>query len=456
MKTKIFLSVLAFGLVVSAFSQKSTMELTFTAEYNGQHIPLDSILIENLTQGGDTTLYAPDTVLILDYLGIVDNKYLLNNSFSISQNYPNPFSGRTKINLFLSVRNDIKISVRDIIGRELAHYKSTLNQGNYTFDFYSGSDKYYLLTVIGEKTSKTIKMLNSNSKITNEKKCKLVYNKHEDKINGFKSRKSINNFVFKQGDQLQYTGYAKITEGILGNDVIDDIPQTNMDYLFSITNGLRCSGVPIVYDIDGNIYSTLQIGSQCWLKENLKTTTYQNGIPIPNVTDNNNWSNLTTGAYAWYENDIGWKNIYGAIYNWHAINDTNGLCPEGWHVPSHIEWRTFSESIGGTLDPHGNELKSCRQINSPLDGDCNTTEHPRWNEINTNFGTDDYWFSGLPSGRREANGLFYGMGNLCYWWSSSDYAPTYAWGRALLYDSGDLHTLFAGKICGVSVRCIKD
>ncbi|MCK4679359.1 MAG: hypothetical protein KAT48_14590 [Bacteroidales bacterium] len=84
MKTKIFLSVLALGLVISAFGQKPAMEISFTAENNGQYVPLDSILIENLTQGVDTTLYAPDTVLELDYIpGIGDNKAIGENSFSI-------------------------------------------------------------------------------------------------------------------------------------------------------------------------------------------------------------------------------------------------------------------------------------------------------------------------------------------------------------------------------------
>ena len=65
MEKYIFLSVLAFGLMMDVFGQKTTMELTFTAAYNGQYVPLDNILIENLTQGGDTTLNAPDTVLVL-------------------------------------------------------------------------------------------------------------------------------------------------------------------------------------------------------------------------------------------------------------------------------------------------------------------------------------------------------------------------------------------------------
>ena len=170
---------------------------------------------------------------------------------------------------------------------------------------------------------------------------------------------------------------------------------------------------------DGQSYTTVQIGTQCWMAENLRTTTYQNGTPIPNVTENSHWSNLTTGAYVWYNNDISWKDKYGALYNWYAVVETNGLCPTGWHVPEHDEWTILTDFIGGTVSPHGNKLKSCRQVNSPLGGDCNTSEHPRWNEHSTHYGTDDYGFSSLPGSFRSETGTFYNIGARGFWWSST-------------------------------------
>jgi len=213
MKTKTLLSILAFGLILNAFSQKPTLELTFTAENNGQYVPLDSILIENLTQGGDTTLYAPDTVLVLDYVtSIGDNEAIGKNTLSVSQNYPNPFKRKTKVNLYLPEEDNIKISVRDILGRELAHYENTLNRGNHSFVFYSSNEKYYLLSVTGKQTSQTIKMLNANSNATYGGKCKLVYNKYEDNVIGLKSQKAINNFGFSLGDELKYTAFTDLGE----------------------------------------------------------------------------------------------------------------------------------------------------------------------------------------------------------------------------------------------------
>jgi len=207
-------------------------------------------------------------------------------------------------------------------------------------------------------------------------------------------------------------------------------------------------------DYEGQTYSTVLIGSQCWFSENLKTTTYSNGTPIPNVTDNTAWSNLTTGAYAWYNNNISWKESYGAMYNWHATVDVNGLCPTGWHVPTNDEWTALTNFIGGTES--GRELKSCRQVNSPQSGSCNTSEHPRWNEYSSNWGTDDYGFSCLPGGNRYFGGTFDNVGEQGYWWSSTEHPSGEAWYRSLNYTVGYIGEHISSEQDGFSVRCLKD
>lgn len=191
------------------------------------------------------------------------------------------------------------------------------------------------------------------------------------------------------------------------------------------------------------------------MKENLKTTTYQNGTAIPNVTDNNAWSNLTSGAYAWSNNIISRKDKYGALYNWYAVIDPNGLCPMGWHVPTTDEWTELTDYIGGANSPHGNILKSCRQVNSPLGGSCSTSKHPRWDEHGTNYGTDDYGFSGLPGGFRYLSGTFYGLGP-GFWWSSTETLSDYAWSRYLYNGYGFIGVYYYDKRRGFSVRCLKD
>ena len=461
MKIKILLSILAFGLILNAFSQKPTMEFTFTAENNGQYVPMDSLIIENLTQGGDTTFYAPDTVFVLDYVTSIGNNETIHtdkfgkNTISVSQNYPNPFKGKTKINLYLPEKDNIEITVRDILGRELAHYKNTLNSGNHSFAFYSGNEKYYLLTVTGKQTCKTIKMLNVNNNTTYGGKCKIVYCGYEDKKIVFKSQKAITNFVFSLGDSLQFIAFTdvEVTQ-------MSETPLNSQNYTFQFEDWDPCPGMSTVTDIDGNIYNTVQIGSQCWMKKKLKTTAYRNGTAIPNVADTSAWSNLTTGAYVWYDNDISWKDSYGALYNWFAVDDDNGLCPTGWHIPNESDWTVLGNFIGGFGWPHANELRSCREVNSPYGGYCYTSSHPRWapNNYSPNHGTDYWGFSVLPGGWRITDGTFGLHTSRGFFWTSTptpDY-PTDAWYYDFSYYIGYVIVYHADKHSGMSVRCIRD
>jgi uncharacterized protein (TIGR02145 family) len=295
-------------------------------------------------------------------------------------------------------------------------------------------------------------MFNSPSITNVSGYCKLAYNGRQKPGTGeYKSGNALNNFMFNLGDQLKFTASTG-----LGERTIMSSPTGDQTYYFHFT-GDPCPGMPTVTDIDGNTYNTVQIGSQCWMKENLKTTTYRNGTSIPNVTDANAWSNLTTGAYVWLYNDISWKDSYGALYNWYTTVDPNGLCPPGWHVPTDDEWIALTDYIGGSGEPHGNELKSCRQVNSPLGGNCNTSEHPRWEEDtnNGNYGTDDYGFSGLPGGLRYDDGNFFGA-YWGIWWSSTVYSPSSARCRHLYYGYGNVYVDYNYKYFGFSVRCLRD
>jgi len=227
-------------------------------------------------------------------------------------------------------------------------------------------------------------------------------------------------------------------------------------------------GISTITDIDDNIYNTVLIGDQCWMKENLKTTQYRNGTPIEYpAADNNAWKNNTSGTYAWYDNDISLKDSHGALYNWHAGVNANGLCPTGWHVPTDAEWMQLVDYVVAQGFPNsnvtngaGNALKSCRQVSSPLSGDCNTTEHPRWEKDAISgydhHGFDKFGFSGLPGGTRRFDGYFHFIGNYGYWWSSTEHDNYYAWYSFLDYDWGDAGRYYYSKSDGFSVRCIKD
>jgi len=222
-------------------------------------------------------------------------------------------------------------------------------------------------------------------------------------------------------------------------------------------------GTSTIKDVDGNVYNTVLIGTQCWMKENLKTTRYRNGTPIEYPgTNNSAWQNNTTGAYAWYDNDIIWKESYGALYNWHAVNNTNGLCPTGWHVPSDAEWIQLFDYVLAQDFPNsdvtngaGNTLKSCRQVNSPLGGDCSTAVHPRWQSNNIHYGFDEFGFSALPGGFRLTNGSFLDLGLSGFYWSSTEFSSTCAWNRFFYHCYGYVFLHYLNKSDGYSLRCAR-
>ncbi|MBK7713274.1 MAG: fibrobacter succinogenes major paralogous domain-containing protein [Bacteroidales bacterium] len=104
-----------------------------------------------------------------------------------------------------------------------------------------------------------------------------------------------------------------------------------------------------VYDIDGNVYGIVTIGSQVWMNENLKTTKYNDGFTIPNIADEQEWYVSFNGASCDYDNNAINSDIYGKLYNWYTVASTNpkNVCPAGWHVPSDEEWTVLINFLGG-------------------------------------------------------------------------------------------------------------
>jgi len=199
----------------------------------------------------------------------------------------------------------------------------------------------------------------------------------------------------------------------------------------------------IITDVDGNDYTSVIIGTQEWMVENLKTTRYNDGSDIPEVTDNLDWNNTVTPAYCWYNNDISKKEPYGALYNWHAVN-TGKLCPSGWHVPSADEWNLLIDFLGEN-DAPGGKLK-----------EAGTTH---WESPNTGA-TNSTGFTGLPGGVRDPinnDGEFLSLGETGWYYSSSQ-GESAADGRnwALFHNNDNYGSGQNVKGNGYSVRCIKD
>lgn len=219
-------------------------------------------------------------------------------------------------------------------------------------------------------------------------------------------------------------------------------------------------------DIDGNVYKTVEIGGQLWMAENLKVTHYSNGDFIQKVSTKAVAN--SSGVFAIYPShaflgigsDDEMVAAYGLLYNWYAASDQRGLCPEGWRVPRDLDWQNllnhFVDNLEDvTLDNVGDALKSCRQIYSPLGGECDVDvdSHPQWFSNDLHFGKDALGFGALPAGIRTIDGVFSGLGAHAVFWSAIGTSQTVP-GRLILYDQGDVQKGNFFKEVAISVRCV--
>lgn len=209
-----------------------------------------------------------------------------------------------------------------------------------------------------------------------------------------------------------------------------------------------------VTDIDGNVYKTVVMGNQIWMKENLNVKTFSNGDKIPTITpDTLDLSDLENPIYQFaYKSDESIADIYGRFYTWYTVVDSRNVCPTGWHVPSDEEFC---------------ELENFVEANS--DVDCNLMDHRGKNQggylkaagfvhwIYPNTGADNrYGFTVLPAGIRYFNGFFDGITHYAYFWTTTEFDEDRARTRRFYYNERDVSRGEYYKRSSLSVRCVKD
>lgn len=210
-------------------------------------------------------------------------------------------------------------------------------------------------------------------------------------------------------------------------------------FTFSCSKEENNNNETSITDIEGNVYKIVTIGTQVWMKENLKTTKYNDGTDMPLVTEYATWRDLSTPGYCWYDNDkASYGDTYGALYNWYAVN-TGKLCPTGWHIPSDEEWTTLVDYLGGR-DVAGGKLKESGITN--------------WQNPNEGA-TNESGFTGLPGGYRSG-GSFMFLGYVGEWWTSTAYDANYSFRGTIYYNANNIAQSEIFKQTGASIRCIKN
>jgi uncharacterized protein (TIGR02145 family) len=443
MYKKSFTILVCAILTLGLYSQRSSIDLTFTAVDSMSYVRLDSVKVMNRSQGEQEMIYWPDTTITVDidpgdlllYVGyttfsptgtgeMIDDQ----QSFQLLQNHPNPFNTQSMVPVYIPKRGTIDLMVSDMSGRVLFSASPFLEQGHHTFRFVPGGGMLYFLTARYEGTTHGIKML-ANGPGTGVD-CKLEYAGSSGQVFSLKDEGSAAN------------GNPRASG-------ISDYPLQNSTYTFQFATNIPCPGTPTV-EYEGKIYSTIQIFSQCWLTENLNV-----GDMIP--VGQEMWDNGVLEKYCAGNLELGCE-MYGALYQWDEMMQytvqprVQGICPPGWHLPDDEEWNVLEGSVDGYYgigDPEWDIVEDWRGF----DAGTKLKSTIGWNYSGN--GSDLFGFSAIPSGFRTPSGDIAEIGSSAYWWTSSGGGLS-ALFHMLSHGSPKVYKSVSTWNYGFSVRCIKD
>lgn len=407
MKSHSFYSIFSVLMLVIAF-QANALNYYINFTGSGASTTLDSVVVQNLYKGTQVTVTTGSQIRLYDVETSVDK---LNTIVDFAGVYPNPMNDNATFSFVAKNDGNTQISVFTLEGKKVAGLDLHLREGKNTFELTLPKG-VYLVRAKGTGFSYTVRTISLSM---GDSRPKLMFSENVPDNMLRKVATSEVKLQYTPGDQLLYKGYS-------GNycTIVTDKPSESKTTDFKFVN---------YTDADGNHYAVVHIGEQTWMAENLKTNKYRNEESIPNVTENSEWGALTTGAWCHYFNNVENDAKYGKLYNWYAINDARKIAPEGWHVPTEVDWSTLENYLiangfnyDGTTD--GNKIPKALAAN--FDWNPSSGEGTIGNDLTKNNSSG---FSGLPGGYRDLFGAFVSPGNNGIWWSLSESDETNAWSR---------------------------
>jgi len=409
--------------------------------------PVQNALVELIDQADNTRVFSSSTdekghyIIQLTETAIGDVVKQKPVAFKLLQNYPNPFNPSTVITYELPHPADVCIEIYNVLGQKIKTLFDGFQSNLFGRIIWDGTNDLglgvsagvyiYSLSAEGIRINKKMLLLDGHSGSLPIAISQTTG--HEASNGNVLNKPHSNNFLLRvSGEDIETWERQHLQ--ITGDMVVDV--------------SVYCT----VTDIDGNVYRTVKIGDQWWMAENLKVTHYQNGDAIPNVTDNTEWTTLTTGAYSYYEHSDSNAAVYGALYNWHAVNDSRNIPPEGWHVPEDWEWKQLEIYLG--MIP--SQAYSTGERGTNEGGKLKETGTVYWNNPNEGA-TNESGFAALAAGFRNSdNGAFASMGTMANFWTFTDNDTSSMWARILRNDNAVIDRFSANKLRGLSVRCVKD
>ena len=204
-----------------------------------------------------------------------------------------------------------------------------------------------------------------------------------------------------------------------------------------------------VTDRQGNMYTTVKIGDQWWMTENLRVRVFNDSTPVSEVSSqdtDSSWFKKKGPAFC----DVDKR--YGLHYNWFVVNHPKQIAPAGWHVPTDEDWKILERHLGMEADIVENT--GWRGTN---EGEQLITKHSiGWPTTSVPFGTDLTGFSALPGGCKLFNGTPGEVAFAGYWWCNSSADAHEGWFRSISAGSKTIFRYHTDKRYGMSIRCVKD
>ncbi|OFY36222.1 MAG: hypothetical protein A2W91_05400 [Bacteroidetes bacterium GWF2_38_335] len=450
MKSKLF--VLIFG-IIAFFNQAQDYQISFTA--TGAETDIDSVKVENLTQCTSISILGDDILNLVNELGIGNVVESRNSALSI---FPNPFINFCNIEFETPVSVNAIIEISDMTGKIVTRIQNDLQKGKNSFRLSGLSIGVYLIQIKSESftcsgkiicTSEEagipeIKLQSTKIDGSESQKIKTVKNS-----NNLKNTTSVVQMQYNSGDIIKLTGISGIYR-----TVFMIVPTSSQTVNFTF---IPCT------DSDGNNYTIVQIGNQWWMAENLNAGTY---VPVtsPQVSGTKfcmdvygqadpdcpmgglyEWSNLMQGSAP--------CNGSGAPPNDKCSTPVKGLCPNGWHIPSHYEWTTLERNAGSNPSAFPYNESTISLLGTDEGGNLKETCTSFWWAPNTGA-TNLTGFSALPGGDTW-NGVFEDFGQSAYFWTTTE-TFFMSWVHALNYSLTVVGRSSYAVESGFSCRCVKD
>ena len=457
------LLILLLPLSFHAIAQDVTV--TLTAKFQGTPVSLDSILLENLNNHSTVVMHDLPAGVTTYEINLSQGKIVygmaelsrLGRGFFPYSNLPGVMRFIAKV----PSPTCVTMIMYDLPGRLISTVKQDCPTGVSVVNFHSGQVSSGILVAEGGGFRAVFKIIGGkdNSGATF---CTV----ENTPSKGFSMSMPVTaspssaSFVFNPGDSVRFTVYgqaiypAMLTCGPVQGDSL----------MVKVTR--PCPGVLVVTDYDSNTYTTVQIGNQCWLRENMNAMHYSDGTALVDGTGAGQINEYSEVKYWFYYGDSPSNGpVYGRLYTWTAAvnyswaitlpQKPQGICPVGWHIPGDDEWKTLESFLG--MDAAS--LNDCRYYRGTDEGGkLKETGTSHW--LPYNFGaTNESGFSALPGGKRNILGFNEGLKYTGWWWTSS-----HLYINSLSPMSRELFSSVATIIrncsefvpTGLSVRCIKD